>query len=286
MTDEVQPQGAPPAKKTPKQPLDVLLVARGLASTREQARRLIMAGEVTVDGQVQDKPGQAVAPAAALAVRAPLPYVSRGGLKLAAALDDFGLDVRSLVAVDVGASTGGFTDCLLQRGAARVFAVDVGYGQLAWKLQTDPRVVVLDRTNIRYLEQLPDGAAADLAVIDASFISLALVLPPTLRLLKPSGEVVALIKPQFEAGQDDVGKGGVVRDPKVHRRVLQETAATAQGLGLAVTGLTVSPAPGPAGNVEFLIRLSRQHGGAAGSAVDVEAAKVDVAVHRIMIYNY
>jgi 23S rRNA (cytidine1920-2'-O)/16S rRNA (cytidine1409-2'-O)-methyltransferase len=260
-------------QKVEKQRLDLLLVQQGLVETREQAKRLIMAGEVSVDGQTQDKPGMAVAVTAALAVRTPLPYVSRGGLKLAAALDDFALDVAGMVAADVGASTGGFTDCLLQRGAARVYAIDVGYGQLAWKLQSDGRVVVLDRTNVRHLAELPGGALADLAVIDASFISLALVLPPTLRLLKSEGQVVALIKPQFEAGKDDVGKGGVVRDRRVHRRVLRETAAMAQALGLIVAGLTVSPAPGPAGNVEFLIWL-RKRGSGVGSAesIDVEAA--------------
>ncbi len=259
-------------QKVAKQRLDLLLVQRGLVETREQARRLVMAGEVTVDGQVQDKPGQAVPQTAELAVRAPLPYVSRGGLKLAAALDDFALDVGGLVAIDVGASTGGFTDCLLQRGAAKVYAIDVGYGQLAWKLQTDPRVVVLDRTNVRYLEGLPGGELADLAVIDASFISLALVLPPSLRLLHPHGEVVALIKPQFEAGKDDVGKGGVVRDRRVHRRVLHETIEMAQGLGLIVAGLTISPAPGPAGNIEFLIWLQKPGAATAAPDIDVEAA--------------
>lgn len=240
-----------------KERLDLLLVARGLAASREQAQRLIMAGEVEVDGVRHDKPGRSVAQDAAITVRAPLPYVSRGGLKLAAALDAFAFDVTGLLAADVGASTGGFTDCLLQRGAARVYAIDVGYGQLAWKLQSDPRVVVLDRTNVRHLEALPDGVLADLAVIDASFISLALVLPATLRLLRPDGQVIALIKPQFEAGADQVGKGGVVRDPKVHRRVLTETCALAASLALTVAGLTVSPAPGPAGNIEFLIWLRR-----------------------------
>lgn len=240
-----------------KERLDLLVVARGLAASREQAQRLIMAGEVEVDGVRQDKPGRTVAHDAAITVRAALPYVSRGGLKLAAALDAFAFDVTGLVAADVGASTGGFTDCLLQRGAARVYAIDVGYGQLAWKLQTDPRVVVLDRTNVRHLDALPDGVLADLAVIDASFISLALVLPATLRLLTPDGQVIALIKPQFEAGAEQVGKGGVVRDPKVHRRVLVETCALAATLGLAVAGLTVSPAPGPAGNIEFLVWLRR-----------------------------
>lgn len=259
MTDEVR------RHKAEKQRLDLLLVQRGLVATREQARRLIMAGEVTVDGQMQDKPGFAALVTANLAVRTPLPYVSRGGLKLAAALDAFALDVTGMVAVDVGASTGGFTDCLLQRGAMRVYAIDVGYGQLAWKLQTDERVVVLDRTNVRYLAQLPDGELADVAVIDASFISLALVLPATLRLLHPEGQVVALIKPQFEAGKDDVGKGGVVRDQRIHRRVLHETATMAQALGLVVAGLAVSPAPGPAGNVEFLIWLRKLVTAEAGS---------------------
>ena len=266
--------GQPSTSKPKKQRLDLLLVEQGLAPTREQARRLIMAGEVTVDGQVQDKPGFATAPTASLAVRAPLPYVSRGGLKLAAALDDFALDVAGLTAMDVGASTGGFTDCLLQRGAAKVYAIDVGYGQLAWKLRSDPRVVVLDRTNVRHLQELPGGVLADLAVIDASFISLQLVLPPALRLLRPGGQVVALIKPQFEAGKGEVGKGGVVRDRRTHRRVLQETAASAQALGLRVAGLTVSPAPGPAGNVEFLIWLLSEGASAPPSAppVDLEAA--------------
>lgn len=257
-----------------KERLDVLLVNQGLVESCEQARRLIMAGRVTVNGQVSDKPGQRVAVAAVLAVKAPLPYVSRGGVKLAAALDDFQLGVTGLTAVDVGASTGGFTDCLLQRGAVRVYAIDVGYGQLAWKLRIDPRVVVLERTNIRYLTQLPDGALADLAVIDASFISLALVLPATLRLLQPTAQIVALIKPQFEAGQAEVGKGGVVLEPRVHRRVIEETAALAAGLSLSVAGLTVSPAPGPAGNIEFLIWLQRP----SAAVIDLEAA-----IHRVLV---
>ena len=273
----------PKRSKIEKQRLDLLLVQQGLAATREQARRLIMAGEVSVDGQMQDKPGFAAPIIATLAVRAPLPYVSRGGLKLAAALDDFALDVTGLTAVDVGASTGGFTDCLLQRGAARVFAIDVGYGQLAWKLQSDARVVVLDRTNVRHLAQLPGGVLADLAVIDASFISLGLVLPPTLRLLQPAGEVVALIKPQFEAGKGEVGKGGVVRDPRTHRRVLAETAAIAQGLALQVAGLTVSPAPGPAGNVEFLIWLRAGPGdGGEAQVGDLHPFDIAAAIERVL----
>jgi 23S rRNA (cytidine1920-2'-O)/16S rRNA (cytidine1409-2'-O)-methyltransferase len=251
-----------------KERLDVLLVARGLVESREQARRLIMAGEVMVNDEVNDKPGQRVPVDAQLRVRNALPYVSRGGLKLAAALDEFRLDVAGLVAVDVGASTGGFTDCLLQRGAAHVYAVDVGYGHLAWKLRTDPRVTVLERTNIRYLQALPDDRQADLAVIDASFISLALVLPATLRLLGPAAQIVALIKPQFEAGKEQVGKGGVVREASIHERVIGEIATLAIQLGLTVAGLTVSPAPGPAGNIEFLIWLHRQ----PGKSIDLSRA--------------
>ena len=257
-----------PASKPQKQRLDLLLVERGLAETREQARRLIMAGDVRVDGQPFDKPGKTVPAAADVQVRAPLPYVSRGGVKLAAALDAFRLDVSGLVAADIGASTGGFTDCLLQRGAARVFAVDVGYGQLAWKLRNDPRVDVLERTNIRYLEELPGAVLADLAVIDASFISLGLVLPATLRLLTPQAQLVALIKPQFEAGKERVGKGGVVRDARTHRQVLQDVCALAASLSLGVAGLIASPLLGPAGNVEFLIWLRRDQ----AANTDVEAA--------------
>lgn len=249
-----------PPRPTPpraKQRLDSLLVERGLAESREQARRLIMAGDVLVDEQISDKPGRSVAVDVALRVRAPLPYVSRGGQKLAAALAAFPVSVAGISAVDVGASTGGFTDCLLQHGAGCVYAIDVGYGQLAWKVRSDPRVVVLERTNIRHLQALPDGAQADLAVIDASFISLALVLPATLRLLTPAGQVIALIKPQFEAGKEDVGKGGVVRDPRIHRRVLEEIWSLVADLGLRVAGLIPSPLLGPAGNVEFLIWLRR-----------------------------
>jgi len=241
-------------------------VARGLVENQEQARRLILAGEVLINHTVHDKAGERLPVDADLRVRNPLPYVSRGGLKLAAALDDFQIDVAGLLAVDVGASTGGFTDCLLQRGAARVYAIDVGYGELAWKLRTDARVVPIERTNIRHLPYLPDKTLVDLAVIDASFISLALVLPATLRLLTAQAHVIALIKPQFEASKDDVGKGGVVRDPLIHRQVLQSVVALAKELTLVVAGLTVSPAPGPAGNIEFLVWL--QHSANAGLNLD------------------
>jgi 23S rRNA (cytidine1920-2'-O)/16S rRNA (cytidine1409-2'-O)-methyltransferase len=263
--DLPEEESAPPAANTSytvrpprgKERLDLLLVELGLAEVPAQARRLIMAGEVLVNEQVSDKPGRTVARDAAIRVRTQSPYVSRGGQKLAAALQAFGILVTDKVAVDVGASTGGFTDCLLQHGASQVFAIDVGYGQLAWKLRSDPRVVVLERTNIRHLTTLPQGVFADLAVIDASFISLALVLPPTLNLLTPQGEVVALIKPQFEADHEDVGKGGVVRDAKVHESVLQETLELATSFGLTVAGLIASPLLGPAGNVEFLVWLRR-----------------------------
>jgi 23S rRNA (cytidine1920-2'-O)/16S rRNA (cytidine1409-2'-O)-methyltransferase len=241
--------------KQAKERLDRLLMDRALVESREQGRRLIMAGEVLVNEQVVDKPGHLVPTEAEIRVRAQLKYVSRGGLKLEAALDEFALDVTGLTAVDVGASTGGFTDCLLQRGASRIYAVDVGYGQLAWKLRQDERVITLERTNIRHLQALPDGVLVDLAVIDASFIGLNLVLPPTLRLLTPTGMVIALIKPQFEAGRQNVGKGGVVRDRKIHRQVIEDAISLAHTHSLHVAGLTVSPTPGPAGNIEFLIWL-------------------------------
>lgn len=253
----------PSAKQRPgkKQRLDLRLVEQGLVESREQAKRLIMAGEVLVDDMVRDKPGQLVAGEATVRVRNQLPYVSRGGQKLEAALTAFALDVTACTAVDVGASTGGFTDCLLQRGAAVVYAIDVGYGQLAWKLRTDPRVIPLERTNIRHLQQLPDNVLADLAVIDASFISLGLVLPATLRLLTPTAQIVALVKPQFEAGRSEVGKGGVVRKAGVHRAVLEDNFALAAQLHLIIKDMTVSPLRGPAGNVEFLVWYARAAGG-------------------------
>lgn len=247
--------------------LDLLLTERGLVESREQARRLIMAGEVMVDGQVQTKPGRQVSPASDISVRSSLPYVSRGGLKLEGALEDFGIDVTGQVAADIGASTGGFTDCLLQRGAAKVYAIDVGYGQLAWKLRQDPRVVVMERTNIRHLRGLPEPV--DLATVDVSFISLRLVLPVVRTLLKPEGRVIALIKPQFEAGPKQVGKGGVVRDPAVHRAVLEQLLAWSLAEGFRVHGLTPSRLKGPAGNVEFFVHLGRAERG-QGSASDVK----------------
>lgn len=241
------------AVSQPKSRLDVLLVERGLAETREKAQALVLAGEVFVAGQPASKPGQLVPSDADLAVRRPLPYVSRGGLKLERALDHFGLDVEGLTVLDVGASTGGFTDCLLQRGARRVYAVDVGIGQLAWRLRRDPRVVSMEKTNVRNLESLPE--APDAAVIDVSFISLSLVLPRVKALLKPTAWIVALVKPQFEAGRGLVGRGGVIRDPSVRREVLTRVLESAARVGLAIRGAIPSPIKGPAGNVEYLAYL-------------------------------
>lgn len=233
-----------------KERLDLLMVERGLAPSQQQAQRLIMAGQVFTGDRLVDKPGTRVPVAAQIRLKDSLPYVSRGGIKLAAALDAFGLNVSGWVAADVGASTGGFTDCLLQRGAARVYAIDVGYGQLAWKLQQDSRVVVMDRTNARYVENLPEPVA--LATIDASFISLKLILPVVTGWLQEGGQIVALIKPQFEASRQQVGKGGVVCDPTVHTAVLEDLANWAASRNLGLTGLIRSPITGPAGNSEFL----------------------------------
>jgi 23S rRNA (cytidine1920-2'-O)/16S rRNA (cytidine1409-2'-O)-methyltransferase len=238
-----------------RQRLDQLLVQRGLAETRNKAQALIMAGAVRVDGRPESKAGTLIAETAQIEVTAALPYASRGGHKLAHALDTFGLDPQGLRALDVGASTGGFTDVLLQRGAACVYAIDVGYGILDYRLRSDARVINLERTNIRHLTALPDGVLADCAVIDTSFISLTLVLPAVKALLQPGSWIVALIKPQFEAGAGQVGKGGVVRDPAVHTAVQQKIRDFAATIGLTAGGLTTSPLTGPAGNIEFLIHL-------------------------------
>jgi len=250
-----------------KRRLDTLLVKRGLVESRERAQSLILAGKVKVDGRVADKPGKRVAAEVEITLEEALPYVSRGGLKLEEALRRFQLDLSGLICADVGASTGGFTDCLLQHGAAKVYAIDVGYGQLAWELRRDPRVVVLERTNIRYLGSLPEPI--DLATIDVSFISLELVLPPVVNFLKAEGQIIALVKPQFEARREQVKRGGVVKDTEVHRQVLHKVAKVAQDLGLQLLGLIPSPLLGPAGNVEFFIYLTRDEG---ATAVDLEEA--------------
>ena len=238
--------------------LDLLLVQKGLAESREKARALIMAGLVDVDHVAATKPGHLVAPHASLSLKKTLPYVSRGGLKLEAALDHFSVEVKDKVLLDAGASTGGFTDCLLQRGAKRVVAVDVGYGQFHWKLRQDPRVVLLEKTNIRNLAPAEGTEDLDGAVIDVSFISLKLVLPAVSRLLKPTAFVIALVKPQFEVGKGLVGKGGVVRDPALHREVLDTLCAFFAEIGWKVEGEIPSPVLGPKGNREFLVYLTRQ----------------------------
>ena len=229
-------------------------MARGLAESRSRARALIMAADVLVNGLTVTRAGAAVLPGDEVTLKAPPKYVSRGGEKLDRALSEFRIEVLNLIAADFGASTGGFTDCLLQRGAARVYAVDVGYGQLATRLRSDPRVIVIERTNVRHLELLPERV--DLVTIDVSFIGLALVLPAARNILHENGRIIALVKPQFEAGRGDVGRGGVVRDPDTHRRVLQTLFQTADGLGLGIVGLTASPLRGPAGNIEFLAVLA------------------------------
>ena len=244
-----------------KERLDVLLVSLGLAESRAKAQATIMAGEVYVNGQKADKSGMEVDITSNIEVRgSACPYVSRGGLKLEKALRNFGVDPTGYVCSDSGASTGGFTDCLLQQGASKVFAIDVGYGQLAWKIRNDPHVVVMERTNIRYVTLEDLGEPLDLSVIDVSFISLGLVLPVVKTLLKPTGQVLCLIKPQFEAGKDKVGKKGVVRDPAVHEEVLQNFISLAKSLDFTIRNLTFSPVKGPEGNIEFLAHLSMQPG--------------------------
>ena len=244
-----------------KERLDVLLVSLGLAESRAKAQATIMAGEVYVNGQKADKSGMEVDITSNIEVRgSACPYVSRGGLKLEKALKNFGVDPTGYVCSDSGASTGGFTDCLLQQGASKVFAIDVGYGQLAWKIRNDPHVVVMERTNIRYVTLEDLGEPLDLSVIDVSFISLGLVLPVVKTLLKPTGQVLCLIKPQFEAGKDKVGKKGVVRDPAVHEEVLQNFISLAKALDFTIRNLTFSPVKGPEGNIEFLAHLSMQPG--------------------------
>ncbi len=258
--------------KSEKQRLDALLVARGLAASGELARRLIMEGQITIGGQIADKPGMRVPSDAPIALRAAPRFVSRGGDKLDAALTAFAISVAGLVCADVGASTGGFTDCLLQRNAARVYAIDVGYGQLDYRLRQDSRVVVIERTNARYLESLPERV--DLVVIDASFISLKLLLPVVRQWAGTQLQIVALIKPQFEAGREKVGKGGVIKDRAVHEQVLRDIFGAAHSFGLTAYGLIRSPLKGPAGNIEFLAewRLGTQTTAASVSAFDLEAA--------------
>lgn len=269
-----KPGNASPGRKRSR--LDNLLVERGLVDTREKARRMIMAGMVQVAGHEASKPGMPVERDAQVEIKAKLPYVSRGGLKLEAALDEFGIEPVGAIVADIGASTGGFTDCLLQRGAGKVYAIDVGYGQLAWTLRQDARVVVMERVNIRYLNELPEKV--DLVTIDVSFISLKLVVPAAVQLLQPEGLIVALIKPQFEAGREQIGKGGIVRDPDVHRQVLDTILRWGITQRLEPFDLIPSPIRGPAGNVEFLVGWRPSPPGEA----DVPASAVDYLINNAL----
>ena len=265
-----------------KKRLDILVTERGLAESREKAKTFIMAGQVYVDGQKADKPGDTFSEDAAVEVRGKgLPYVSRGGLKLEKAMREFGLQLQGRTCMDIGASTGGFTDCMLQNGAQRVYSVDVGYGQLAWSLRTDPRVVNLERTNARYLtrEQVPEEIG--FFSVDVSFISLTLILPAVRPLLAEHGQAVCLIKPQFEAGREKVGKKGVVRDKAVHEEVIEKIRSFALENGFSVLRLTFSPAKGPEGTIEYLIYLERSEPPSQGAQVP-SAQQVVEESHRAL----
>lgn len=234
--------------------IDQLLYKRAITESREKARALILEGKVIVNGQKIDKPGTMVDENAEITICGEtLPYVSRGGLKLEKALKEFSIDVKDKVAMDVGASTGGFTDCLIQHGAKKVYAVDVGYGQLAWKLRTDPRVIPIEKTNIRYIQKEKIPEKIDIVTVDVSFISLRLVIPKILEFLKPNGEIVALIKPQFEVGKCEVPRGGVIKDAEKREKIIKEMRNFFESLRLKVIGITQSPIPGQKGNIEYLI---------------------------------
>ncbi len=262
-----------------KDRLDVLLVKRGLAESREKAKAVIMSGIVYVDGQKEDKAGQTFADTANIEVRgSTLKYVSRGGLKLEKAMECFDVSVTDKVCMDIGASSGGFTDCMLQNGAKKVYAVDVGHGQLSWKLRNDTRVVVMEKTNIRYVKPEDIGESIDFASIDVSFISLSKVLPAAYNLLGERGEIVALIKPQFEAGREKVGKKGVVREKSTHIEVIQNCFAYAGENGFFVRELEFSPVKGPEGNIEYLYHLVKS--GDIDSDIDIEAV-VDTAHEKL-----
>lgn len=259
-----------------KQRLDIYLCEKGLVPTREKAKAVIMAGEVYVNDQKADKAGQTVSEDDRVEVRADsLRYVSRGGLKLEKAMQLFPISLEGAICMDIGASTGGFTDCMLQNGARKVYAVDVGYGQLAWSLRTDERVVNLERTNIRYVTEAEVPDKIDFASVDVSFISLRLVLPVAYSLLREGGEVVCLIKPQFEAGREKVGKGGVVRDKETHREVIETVTGAAREIGFSVQNLSFSPIKGPKGNIEYLLHLAKSD----AESVDVPIWETVDAAH-------
>ena len=241
----------------PKRRLDNLLLERGIVQSRERAKGLILSGDVRVNGNPVNKAGTLIDENAEIEITKDIPYVSRGGLKLEKAIKEFNINVKDKAAIDVGASTGGFTDCLIQYGAKKVYAVDVGYGQLAWKLRNDPRVVIIERKNVRYIKPSDIGEPVDIATIDVSFISLKLVLPVVKNLLKENGEIIALIKPQFEVGKGEVGKGGIVKDEEKHKKVISEIKSFAIDSGFKVLNVTESPIAGQKGNVEFLIYLQK-----------------------------
>ncbi len=243
-----------------KKRLDVILYEKGYYESRERAKTSIMAGLVYVDGKLKDKPGEKVDEEVTISIKGnAIPYVSRGGLKLEKAFKVFPFDVKEKIVADIGASTGGFTDCLLQNGAKKVYSIDVGYGQLAWKLRQDPRVTCMERTNFRHMTRDDFGERLERATIDVSFISLSIILKTLYDLLEEDGEVVALIKPQFEAGRDKVGKKGVVSDPKVHIQVIRDVIEKISEIGFYVKGLTYSPITGPEGNIEFLIYIGKSN---------------------------
>lgn len=259
-----------------KERLDIILVNKGLVSGRDKAKALIMAGKVYVNSVKCEKAGEAVDENAEIEVKAPtLPFVSRGGLKLEKALKTFPIDLKDNVCMDIGASTGGFTDCMLISGAKKVYAIDVGYGQLAWKLRTDERVINLERTNARYLDRDKVPEDVDFISVDVSFISLKLILPVVYKFLKETGSACLLIKPQFEAGKDKVGKKGVVRDISVHNEVINRVVAEAKELGFAVKGLTYSPVKGPEGNIEYLIYL-----GKSGESLEISPEEITKLSHK------
>ena len=255
-----------------KERLDVLLVQKGLAPSREKAKTMIMEGNVFVDNQREDKAGTFFDPSVNIEIHGnTLRYVSRGGLKLEKAMAQFGITLDDKVCMDIGASTGGFTDCMLQNGAKKVYAVDVVYGQFAWKLRQDPRVVCMEKTNIRYVTPEDIGDALNFASVDVSFISLTKVLGPAKELLKDGGQMVCLIKPQFEAGKDKVGKKGVVRDPAVHKEVIEHVILFAKSIGFGILHLDYSPIKGPEGNIEYLVHIVKDAEAESQEVIDVEA---------------
>lgn len=266
-----------------KERLDILIVNKGLAASREKAKAIIMSGIVYVDGQKEDKAGSMFEETANIEVRgATLKYVSRGGLKLEKAMTHFGVQLKDKICMDVGSSTGGFTDCMLQNGAKKVYAVDVGNGQLAWKLRQDERVVCMEKTNIRYVTREQIAEPIEFSSIDVAFISLTKVLEPVKALLTPDGEVVALIKPQFEAGREQVGKKGVVRDKAVHLEVVERILAYASGIGFQILNLEFSPIKGPEGNIEYLVHLKNHEEGTACENMPVDPKAIVEQAHQAL----